>query len=529
MKALALDYRGILLHADRAAWFNATEIAEAHGKQLQKFWQREETHEYIAALCEHLNHPKTDDLNRPFNPKDYPQFIKTRRGRNGGTWLHPDLMVHFARWINPRFSVWCDQTIKRLLTEQPVWRQQRRELGSITRLKNRLLQEQRAALGKDTQPYHYSNEALMENEALTARTHRPRQPASGRAGHAGHDTGGKRRDDCAKHPFCHPQGAPVRHCRTDTGGNMGTLTCTHDGVTVILKGGRIDSRIVARLLGIKHDNFMQTLERYQNELRTYGVFLFQTGKPPRGTKGGRPEKYAMLNEDQFVFSITLSRNTPRVVQAKKAVVLAFGQARRLLAAQGQYLPAYHALHTAAQQAAAQARGSSAPRPCTAHQSRTAEQQTAWQESGRTCRLHPCRKSRAGDPVPTGTAGNRTDDQRRGRRQAGISGRQERRRCLYAAIRARPDGGSMKRRPTVVMMTTLDTTPTAAQNAARRYMRHGFDSPKLQRQTCRAMRFFHACNTPLRNLLWAARGRGAYARWVRCIQSVNPSFCRPPCV
>ena len=38
-----------------------------------------------------------------------------------------------------------------------------------TRLKNRLLQEQRAALGKDTQPYHYSNEALMENEALTGR------------------------------------------------------------------------------------------------------------------------------------------------------------------------------------------------------------------------------------------------------------------------------------------------------------------------------------------------------------------------
>ena len=61
MKALALDYRGILIHADRAAWFNATEIAEAHGKQLQKFWQREETHEYIAALCEHLNHPKTSE------------------------------------------------------------------------------------------------------------------------------------------------------------------------------------------------------------------------------------------------------------------------------------------------------------------------------------------------------------------------------------------------------------------------------------------------------------------------------------
>ena len=87
---------------------------------------------------------------------------------------------------------------------------------------------------------------------------------------------------------------------------------------------------------------------------------------------------------------------------------------------------------------------------------------------------------------------------------------------------------MKRQQTVVMMTTLDTTPTAAQNAARRYMRHGFDSPKLQRQTCRAMRFFHACNTPLRNLLWVARGGGlmpAGIVWPVC----QPAFCRPPCV
>ena len=140
---------------------------------------------------------------------------------------------------------------------------------------------------------------------------------------------------------------------------MKALTCTHDGVTVILKGDRIDSRIVARLLGIQHASFIRTLEQHQGELAECGIFRFQIGKI---SGRGRPEKYAMLNEDQFVFSITLSRNTPRVVQAKKAVVLAFGQARRLLAAQGHYLPAYHALHTAAQQlqAAAQARGSSAP-------------------------------------------------------------------------------------------------------------------------------------------------------------------------
>jgi len=127
MNAITLKWEGIDLHANRDAWFNATEIAEAHGKRLDKFWEREETREYLDALCEILNTPKTGNLEKPFSLKDYPAFIKTRRGKYGGTWLHPDLMVCFARWISPRFSVWCDQTIKRLLTEQPQWQAARAE------------------------------------------------------------------------------------------------------------------------------------------------------------------------------------------------------------------------------------------------------------------------------------------------------------------------------------------------------------------------------------------------------------------
>jgi len=75
---------------------------------------------------------------------------------------------------------------------------------------------------------------------------------------------------------------------------------------------------------------------------------------------------------------------------------------------------------------------------------------------------------------------------------------------------------MKRQPTVVMMTTLDTTATAAQNAARRYTRHGFDSPE-ERQQCRTSRFFCALVLPFNG----EQGRGAYARWLTFRQSVNP--------
>lgn len=169
MNLLTLDFQGMAVHASRDAWFNATEIAEAYGKRLDKFWEREETKEYLDGLCEILNTPKTGDLNKPFNIKDYPQFIKTKRGKNGGTWLHPDLMVHFARWVNIRFGIWADQTIKALLLENTAWQTARHELKSITKLKNRLLRDQRAADGKNTQSHHYCNEAMLEYEALTGK------------------------------------------------------------------------------------------------------------------------------------------------------------------------------------------------------------------------------------------------------------------------------------------------------------------------------------------------------------------------
>jgi len=91
---------------------------------------------------------------------------------------------------------------------------------------------------------------------------------------------------------------------------------------------RIDSRIVARSLGVEHDNFMQTLGKYHSELEDLGVFLFQTGKPPQGSSGGRPEKYAMLNEDQAIFTATLSRNTKQVVAFKLKLTKAFAEARK---------------------------------------------------------------------------------------------------------------------------------------------------------------------------------------------------------
>jgi len=44
------------------------------------------------------------------------EYVETSRGRYGGTWAHPKLAVIFARWLDVKFSVWCDTVISDILS-----------------------------------------------------------------------------------------------------------------------------------------------------------------------------------------------------------------------------------------------------------------------------------------------------------------------------------------------------------------------------------------------------------------------------
>lgn len=42
--------------------------------------------------------------------------MKVIYGDNGGTWMHEDVALEFARWLAPAFAIWCNDRIKELLT-----------------------------------------------------------------------------------------------------------------------------------------------------------------------------------------------------------------------------------------------------------------------------------------------------------------------------------------------------------------------------------------------------------------------------
>lgn len=109
---------------------------------------------------------------------------------------------------------------------------------------------------------------------------------------------------------------------------------------------RIDSRLIADSLGVKHQNTYELIKSYKPDFEELGLLRFQTGAVKEaGGRGTKYIKYAMLNEDQAYLLLTYSRNTVKVRALKVKLVQAFRDARKALEThQAEYLPGYHAMH-----------------------------------------------------------------------------------------------------------------------------------------------------------------------------------------
>ena len=80
---------------------------------------------------------------------------------------------------------------------------------------------------------------------------------------------------------------------------------------------RVDSRLLAQHLGNQHKAVIALVDRYATEFKGMGILPFEKGEI---TGRGQPERFALLNEDQAYFMLSLSRNTPRVVALKAKLV-----------------------------------------------------------------------------------------------------------------------------------------------------------------------------------------------------------------
>ncbi len=148
-----LDYEGQAVRFNGDGWINATEAAARFGKLPHEWLRLPETVAYLEALA------KCGKI---------PQLVQTKRGRNGGTWLHPKLAVVFARWLSVDFAVWCDEQIDALLRgESKPWASARREAAIGHKAVCDAIALNCEAQGKTPQKHHFINESRLINQVVS--------------------------------------------------------------------------------------------------------------------------------------------------------------------------------------------------------------------------------------------------------------------------------------------------------------------------------------------------------------------------
>jgi len=81
---------------------------------------------------------------------------------------------------------------------------------------------------------------------------------------------------------------------------------------------------IAKELGITHRSLMQLIRDYLPEIeKHFGVVRFENAKPLEGSKGGRPERYALLTEPQTYYVLRLGENTPKSLEVNAMFIKAF--------------------------------------------------------------------------------------------------------------------------------------------------------------------------------------------------------------
>lgn len=98
---------------------------------------------------------------------------------------------------------------------------------------------------------------------------------------------------------------------------------------------RLDSRLYCRRLDIDHGGFMTNIvKKYASNIKAFGQLHFKNGVVEKLKGGGNPQQYALLNEDQVYFAITLNRNSDKAIQFKIELVKVFSKAREALSSFG---------------------------------------------------------------------------------------------------------------------------------------------------------------------------------------------------
>jgi len=106
----------------------------------------------------------------------------------------------------------------------------------------------------------------------------------------------------------------------------------HDQVvTIHHKEPRVSTFDLYERLGYKeHRALKRVISENRDHFSEYGFLPLEMQKPPKGSRGGRPDESYFLNENQFTLLVMFCKNSPGVVEFKVKIVRQFVKMREAL-------------------------------------------------------------------------------------------------------------------------------------------------------------------------------------------------------
>lgn len=84
---------------------NATEMAKPFGKTPKDWIRTDSAKKFVEAV----------GSVRQICPMELIKIVQGGTPNLQGTWMHEDVAIEFARWLNPTFAIWCNDRVKEIL------------------------------------------------------------------------------------------------------------------------------------------------------------------------------------------------------------------------------------------------------------------------------------------------------------------------------------------------------------------------------------------------------------------------------
>lgn len=118
----------------------------------------------VQGFIDALDASDAENISKAGNPASVKSI---KGGKSPGTYAVEIVAIRYAAWIDPAFEVRVYRTFQKAVKKNDNWRVSRHASASGFKVAADILKMVRDEAGKDTKPYHYSNEARLINWAMT--------------------------------------------------------------------------------------------------------------------------------------------------------------------------------------------------------------------------------------------------------------------------------------------------------------------------------------------------------------------------